>query len=63
MENKKKIISEGDLVKLTKHPNTITSLKRDFKRLGVEKGSIIIMHSSLSKINLIKETIWEIGIK
>jgi len=55
MENKRKIISEGDVVKLTKHPNTITSLKRDFKRLGVEKGSIIIMHSSLSKIG------WTVG--
>jgi aminoglycoside 3-N-acetyltransferase len=55
MENKRKIISEGDVVKLTKHPNTITSLKRDFKTLGVEKGSIIIMHSSLSKIG------WTVG--
>jgi len=52
MENK---ISEGDVVKLTKQPNTITSLKRDFKTLGVEKGSIIIMHSSLSKIG------WTVG--
>ncbi len=55
MENKRKIISEGDVVKLTKHPDTITSLKRDFKRLGVETGSIIIMHSSLSKIG------WTVG--
>jgi aminoglycoside 3-N-acetyltransferase len=52
MENK---ISEGDVVKLTKQPNTITSLERDFKTLGVEKGSIIIMHSSLSKIG------WTVG--
>ncbi len=52
MENK---ISEGNVVKLTKQPNTITSLKRDFKTLGVEKGSIIIMHSSLSKIG------WTVG--
>ncbi len=55
MENKSKTISEGDVVKLTKQPNTITSLKRDFKTLGVEKGSIIIMHSSLSKIG------WTVG--
>lgn len=55
MENKRKTISEGDVVKLTKQPNTITSLKRDFKTLGVEKGSIIIMHSSLSKIG------WTVG--
>ncbi|MBA7596538.1 SPbeta prophage-derived aminoglycoside N(3')-acetyltransferase-like protein YokD [subsurface metagenome] len=55
MEDKRKIISEGDVVKFTKHHNTITSLKRDFKTLGVEKGSVIIMHSSLSKIG------WTIG--
>jgi aminoglycoside 3-N-acetyltransferase len=55
MEDKRKIISEGDVVKLTKQPNTITSLKRDFKTLGVEKGSIIIVHSSLSKIG------WTVG--
>ena len=50
-----KKISEGDVVKVTKYPNTITSLKRDFKTLGVEHGSIIILHSSLSKIG------WTVG--
>lgn len=55
MEIEMKKISEGDVVKITKYPNTITSLKRDFKTLGVEYGSIIILHSSLSKIG------WTVG--
>jgi len=55
MEIEMKKISEGDVVKVTKYPNTITSLKRDFKTLGVEHGSIIILHSSLSKIG------WTVG--
>ncbi len=55
MEIEMKKISEGDVVKITKYPNTITSLKRDFKTLGVEHGSIIILHISLSKIG------WTVG--
>jgi aminoglycoside 3-N-acetyltransferase len=46
----KKIKSERDVVNNTKNPNTIRTLKRDFKALGIKRGSVIIMHSSLSKI-------------
>ena len=48
VENNKK--SENKVVKSTQKPNTITTLKNDFKALGVKPGSVIIMHSSLSKI-------------
>ena len=47
--------SEGEIVKKTKTPNTITTLKRDFKTLGITAGSVIIMHSSLSEIG------WTVG--
>ncbi|MBY8991429.1 MAG: AAC(3) family N-acetyltransferase [Candidatus Lokiarchaeota archaeon] len=47
--------SEGEIVKKTKTPNTITSLKHDFKTLGITTGSVVIMHSSLSEIG------WTVG--
>jgi len=47
--------SEGEVVKETKSPNTITTLKHDFKTLGITTGSVIIMHSSLSEIG------WTVG--
>lgn len=50
-----KKMTEDEVVKLTTHPNTITSLRNDFKALGVEAGSVIIMHSSLSKMG------WTVG--
>ena len=55
MENEGKKETEGSVVTLTKKPNTITSLKRDLKALGVRPGAIIIVHSSLSKIG------WTVG--
>ena len=42
--------SEGEVVKETQSPNTITTLRSDFKTLGITMGSVIIMHSSLSEI-------------
>ncbi|MFX0134088.1 MAG: aminoglycoside N(3)-acetyltransferase [Candidatus Hodarchaeota archaeon] len=45
--------SENGVIKITQHPNTITTLKRDFDALGVKPGSVIIMHCSLSKIGWI----------
>ena len=47
--------SEGEIVNKTKNPNTIRTLKHDFKTLGITTGSIIIMHSSLSEIG------WTVG--
>jgi aminoglycoside 3-N-acetyltransferase len=47
--------SEKDVIASTQQPNTITTLKSDFKALGVKPGLVIIMHSSLSKIG------WTVG--
>jgi aminoglycoside 3-N-acetyltransferase len=47
--------SEGEIVKETQYPNTVTTLKNEFKKLGITTGSVIIMHSSLSKIG------WTVG--
>jgi len=55
MESDKKKETEASVVNSTSKPNTITSLKRDFKALSVKPGAVIIMHSSLSKIG------WTVG--
>jgi aminoglycoside 3-N-acetyltransferase len=47
--------SEKDVIVSTQRPNSINTLKADFETLGVKPGSIIIMHSSLSKIG------WTVG--
>ncbi|MFX1388773.1 MAG: aminoglycoside N(3)-acetyltransferase [Promethearchaeota archaeon] len=52
---KRNKLSEKDVVKSTPYPNTISSLKHDFETVGVKPGSVIIMHSSLSKIG------WTVG--
>ncbi|HEA70579.1 MAG TPA: AAC(3) family N-acetyltransferase [archaeon] len=49
------ISSEGDIVKKTQQPNTITTLKRNFEDLGIEAGQVVIVHASLSKIG------WTVG--
>jgi len=51
----KEILKEKENVDKTAHPNTKDSLKSDLKRLGLNRGDIIILHSSLSKIG------WTIG--
>ena len=55
MENDRKKETEGSVIGYTSKPNTITSLKHDFKALGIKPGDIIIMHSSLSKLG------WTVG--
>ncbi|MFW9826268.1 MAG: aminoglycoside N(3)-acetyltransferase [Candidatus Thorarchaeota archaeon] len=55
METKQNKRYERDVVKATQFPNTISSLKRDFKALGIKPGLTIIMHSSLSEIG------WTVG--
>ena len=55
MEIDKKKETEGTVVNRTFKPNTITSLKRDFEAIGVKPGTVIIMHSSLSKMG------WTVG--
>ncbi|MFX1428163.1 MAG: aminoglycoside N(3)-acetyltransferase [Promethearchaeota archaeon] len=51
----KNIEQEFEVVKNTNSPNTVETLINDFKALGVEEGSIIIMHSSLTKLG------WTVG--
>ena len=47
--------SEKEVIRSTRYPNTITTLKQDFKKLGIKPGIVVIMHSSLSKIG------WTVG--
>ncbi len=46
---------EDKVVQNTSTPNTTSSLKRDFRALGLRPGSIVIMHSALSKLG------WTVG--
>lgn len=55
MESDRKKETEGNVVNYTTKPNTITSLKSDFRAIGVRPGAVIIIHSSLSKIG------WTVG--
>ena len=47
--------SEKEVIRFTRYPNTITTLKQDFKTLGIKPGIIVIVHSSLSKLG------WTVG--
>ena len=55
MEAKDNKKSERDVIRSTRYPNTITTLKHDYKSLGIRPGLVVIMHSSLSKIG------WTVG--
>lgn len=46
---------EKKIVEQTKSPITISSLTRDFKRIGIKQGDVIIVHSSMSKLG------WTVG--
>jgi len=48
-------LSEETIVRKTKYPNTVSSLKRDLQSLGLQAGDVIIMHSAMSKIG------WTVG--
>ena len=41
---------EGQAVRKTETPATVESLQTDFKALGIEKGMVLLVHSSLSAI-------------
>ncbi len=41
-------MSEGQVVRKTETPATIESLQADFTTLGIEKGMVLLVHSSLS---------------
>lgn len=42
--------SEADLIAATSAPATSASLREDLRRLGVERGDVIMVHSSLSAL-------------
>jgi aminoglycoside 3-N-acetyltransferase len=46
-------MSETKAIEQLKSPNTKTSLSKDFKKLGLEKGMVVIVHSSLSSFGWI----------
>ena len=39
---------EGQVVHKTETPVTVESLQADFEALGIEKGMVLLVHSSLS---------------
>lgn len=43
-------MTELDVIKKSKLPNTIRSLKQDLQRIGVRKGMVLLVHSSLSSV-------------
>ena len=43
-------MSEGQTVHRTETPATVESLQADFKALGIKKGMVLVVHSSLSAI-------------
>ena len=43
-------MSEFDIIKNTKFPNTIHTIKRDLIKLGIKEGDIVLVHSSMSKL-------------
>lgn len=46
-------MNEKRIIQLTQTPNTINSLVRDFKELGLKAGDLVIAHFSMSKIGWI----------
>lgn len=43
-------MSEANTIEKLKKPNTRSSLKKDFEKLGLENGMTVIVHSSLSSL-------------
>jgi len=43
-------VSEKSIIEMTPFPNTRSSLIRDYGKLGIRKGMVILVHSSLSAI-------------
>jgi aminoglycoside 3-N-acetyltransferase len=43
-------MSEFRIIELTRHPNTVNSIYNDLKKLGVNEGDTVLVHSSLSNI-------------
>jgi aminoglycoside 3-N-acetyltransferase len=43
-------MSELDVIKSTKTPNTVCSMVRDLKKLGLREGDAVLVHASMSKL-------------
>ncbi len=43
-------MSEAETIKNSDSPRTQTSLADDFRRLGLEEGMVVIVHSAMSKL-------------
>jgi aminoglycoside 3-N-acetyltransferase len=43
-------MTEGNTIERMERPNTRTSLREDFIKLGLESGMVVIIHSSLSSL-------------
>jgi aminoglycoside 3-N-acetyltransferase len=50
IERKLRTMSEADTVAKTIEPNTIQSIIDDLRKVGIEEGDILLVHSSLSSI-------------
>lgn len=46
-------MSEFDIIRKTKKPNTLETIKRDLRNLGLKEGDTVIVHSSMSRIGWI----------
>jgi aminoglycoside 3-N-acetyltransferase len=43
-------VDEGSVVKASKHPNTVDTLIKDFRSIGLSPGITVLVHSSMSAI-------------
>ena len=43
-------MSEKEVISKSNKPQTIETLARDFKNIGVKEGMVLLVHSSLSSI-------------
>lgn len=41
---------ENQVINKTSNPNTIRSIEKDLRKLGIEQGDLLLVHSSLSSI-------------
>jgi len=43
-------MSEKEVISKSNEPQTVETLARDFKNIGVKEGMVLLVHSSLSSI-------------
>ena len=47
------VMSEKDVIEKSSRPQTLETLKRDLEKIGVQKGTTLLVHSSMSSIGWI----------